>query len=73
MRVVLICRIIKQIITTFSNTVVATAALTDVLSGNELALGLSSFAGSQSLNEQNIPTALLPGATCHLYPQSLLC
>jgi hypothetical protein len=46
MRVVLTCRVIKQIITTFSNTVIATAALTDVLSGSELALGLSSFAAT---------------------------
>ena len=42
---VLVCRVIKQMITTFSNTVIATAALTDFLSGQELALGLGQLGG----------------------------
>ena len=49
LRVVLVCRIIKQIITTFSNTVVATAALTDFLEGQELAMGFAAYAAMYGL------------------------
>jgi MFS family permease len=43
--VVLVCRVIKQMITTFSNTVIATASLTDFLSGQELARGFGQLGG----------------------------
>jgi len=47
--VVLTCRVLRMVITTFSNTVMVTAALSDVCSGKDLAMASSLMAASTGL------------------------
>uniref|UniRef100_A0A7S1LUZ7 Major facilitator superfamily (MFS) profile domain-containing protein n=1 Tax=Alexandrium catenella TaxID=2925 RepID=A0A7S1LUZ7_ALECA len=46
---ILICRVVRQILSTFSNTVVGAAALADVVSGKELAIASSTLSAAVGL------------------------
>uniref|UniRef100_A0A7S1R9X5 Uncharacterized protein n=1 Tax=Alexandrium catenella TaxID=2925 RepID=A0A7S1R9X5_ALECA len=52
---VLICRIVRMVLTTFSNTVMCTAALSDVCSGKDLALAMSTVGATTSLAAISAP------------------
>ena len=47
---ILVCRCLKQVMTTFSNTVIAMACMADFLSGKELSVALAKFAATYGMS-----------------------